>query len=135
MLIGSLLREAEEEIGLPRGKVRVVGLLDDIPSWDNTQSVTPVVGKHACTHTRVRMRAHRMRAHAHARTRACAQVRWRTTSRWRSCRETRAKLPPLFTSHSQARWSTRSVCWRDRKVPMYYFDVRGYANAGDGERL
>jgi hypothetical protein len=42
---------------------------------------------------------------------------------------------PLVDLQTEARWSTRSVCWRDRNVPMYYFDVRGYANAGDGERL
>ena len=36
--VDTALREAEEEIGLPRSSVHVVGQLDDIPNWDNTQA-------------------------------------------------------------------------------------------------
>jgi 8-oxo-dGTP pyrophosphatase MutT (NUDIX family) len=38
------LREAEEEIGLPRELVRVLGELDDFPTIFDDVSVTPVVG-------------------------------------------------------------------------------------------
>ena len=38
------LREAEEEIGLPRDAVEVLGLLDDFPTRTDAVAVTPVVG-------------------------------------------------------------------------------------------
>jgi len=38
------LREAEEEVGLPKGAVEVLGLLDDFPTRTDTVAVTPVVG-------------------------------------------------------------------------------------------
>lgn len=39
------LREAEEEIALPRAGVEVIGLLDDLPTISDTVAVTPVVGR------------------------------------------------------------------------------------------
>lgn len=44
-IIATALREAEEEIGLPRDRVEVIGLLDDIPTVTGQQIVTPVVGR------------------------------------------------------------------------------------------
>ena len=41
---GTALREAEEEIDLPKGEVEVLGLLDDFPTRTDTVAVTPVVG-------------------------------------------------------------------------------------------
>jgi len=38
------LREADEEVGLPKGAVEVLGLLDDFPTRTDTVAVTPVVG-------------------------------------------------------------------------------------------
>lgn len=39
------LREAEEEVGLPRERVELLGLLDDHLTWQGTTVVTPVVGR------------------------------------------------------------------------------------------
>jgi len=41
---GTALREAEEEIGLPREAAEILGLLDDFPTRTDTIAVTPVVG-------------------------------------------------------------------------------------------
>lgn len=38
------MREAEEEVGLPRDAVQCLGMLDDVHTWDDKVSVTPVVG-------------------------------------------------------------------------------------------
>ena len=38
------LREAEEEVGLPRGHVDILGLLDDFPTVTGDTIVTPVIG-------------------------------------------------------------------------------------------
>lgn len=42
--VATALREAEEEVGLPRQQVEVVGLLDDFPTVTGDTIVTPVVG-------------------------------------------------------------------------------------------
>ena len=42
--VNTALREAEEEVGLPKGAVEVLGLLDDFPTRTDTVAVTPVVG-------------------------------------------------------------------------------------------
>jgi 8-oxo-dGTP pyrophosphatase MutT (NUDIX family) len=42
--VNTALREAEEEVGLPKGAVEVLGLLDDFPTRSDTVVVTPVVG-------------------------------------------------------------------------------------------
>lgn len=44
-IVETALREAEEEIGLPRDRVEVLGLLDDIPTVTGKQIVTPIVGR------------------------------------------------------------------------------------------
>lgn len=44
-IVETALREAEEEIGLPRERVEVLGRLDDIPTVTGRQIVTPVVGR------------------------------------------------------------------------------------------
>ena len=42
-LVATALREAEEELGVPRDRVRVLGLLDDVPT-PSQFVITPVVG-------------------------------------------------------------------------------------------
>jgi 8-oxo-dGTP pyrophosphatase MutT (NUDIX family) len=42
--VNTALREAEEEVGLPKGAVQVLGLLDDFPTSTDAVAVTPVVG-------------------------------------------------------------------------------------------
>ncbi len=42
-IVDAALREAEEEVGLPRAHVEVLGLLDDFPTVRGEQIVTPVV--------------------------------------------------------------------------------------------
>lgn len=42
--IETALREAEEELALPRGSVDVIGLLDDVPTTVSNYVITPVVG-------------------------------------------------------------------------------------------
>jgi len=39
------LREAEEEVGLPRGRVEILGALDDQIARTATVAVTPIVGR------------------------------------------------------------------------------------------
>jgi len=41
--VAAALREAQEEIGLPPERVRVLGLLDDLPTHTDAVAVTPVV--------------------------------------------------------------------------------------------
>jgi 8-oxo-dGTP pyrophosphatase MutT (NUDIX family) len=41
--VRAALREAQEEIGLPSGCARVLGLLDDLPTHTDAVAVTPVV--------------------------------------------------------------------------------------------
>ena len=42
--IDTALREAHEEVGLNRDDIKVLGMLDDLPSFNNDTAVTPVVG-------------------------------------------------------------------------------------------
>jgi 8-oxo-dGTP pyrophosphatase MutT (NUDIX family) len=42
--VSTALREAEEEVGLPKEAVEVLGLLDDFPTRSDEVVVTPVVG-------------------------------------------------------------------------------------------
>jgi 8-oxo-dGTP pyrophosphatase MutT (NUDIX family) len=43
--VDTALREAEEEVGLPRSAVEVLGLLDDLSTRSDMVAVTPVVGR------------------------------------------------------------------------------------------
>jgi 8-oxo-dGTP pyrophosphatase MutT (NUDIX family) len=43
--VATALRETEEEIGLPRAHVEVLGALDDFPTVTDRVAVTPVVGR------------------------------------------------------------------------------------------
>lgn len=43
-LVTTALRETEEEVGVPRGHVRVLGAIDDVPTIATDFLVTPVVG-------------------------------------------------------------------------------------------
>jgi 8-oxo-dGTP pyrophosphatase MutT (NUDIX family) len=43
--VDTALREAEEEIGLPRDAVEILGVLDDFPTVTDLVAVTPVVGR------------------------------------------------------------------------------------------
>lgn len=100
------LREATEEISLPRSTVRVLGVLDDIPNYDNTQAVTPVVGYVSCT-------VDQMIADP---------------------REVQSIFAvPLIDLQEESRWSTKTMTWRGMEVQQYYFDVAPYA--GEGEEL
>ena len=47
--VGTALREAHEEVGLLPQHVGVLGLLDDLPSFDNETAVAPVVARLAPT--------------------------------------------------------------------------------------
>jgi 8-oxo-dGTP pyrophosphatase MutT (NUDIX family) len=44
-IVGTALREAEEEIGLAPDRVEVLGLLDDFLTHDGAVAVTPIVGR------------------------------------------------------------------------------------------
>lgn len=44
-VVDAALREAEEEVGLPRDRVEILGMLDDIPTVTGTTVVTPIVGR------------------------------------------------------------------------------------------
>lgn len=44
-VIAAALREADEEIALPREGVEVLGMLDDLPTHDDRVAVTPVVAR------------------------------------------------------------------------------------------
>ena len=44
-VVGTALREAEEEIGLSSDRVEVFGLLDDLLTRDGAVAVTPIVGR------------------------------------------------------------------------------------------
>lgn len=43
-IVETALREAEEELGLPRRHVEVLGVLDDVPTNVSNYLITPVVG-------------------------------------------------------------------------------------------
>ncbi len=104
------IREAEEEVGLPRSAVRVLGLLDDVPNLDNSVSVTPVVAHVAESFDVGRL---------------VAQP---------------SEVASIFTvplSHlsDDARWTTRQHSWQGMHVTQFYYDVSSYDGAGEGEDL
>lgn len=102
------IREAEEEIGLPRAAVRVIGLLDDIPNWDNTQVVTPVVG--------------------HVRDFPLEQL-------VAEPREVASIFAvPLAHLQEESRWTSKEMNWKGVGIQQFYFDVVPYG-AGDGDQL
>ena len=105
------LREAEEEVGLPRSAVRILGLLDDLPTWDNQQCVTPVVGY-------------------------CGDLEIATLVR-NPAEVERIFSVPLRDLQDESRWVTKPMTWMGTTYRQFYFDVAAYAGeeAGAAEKL
>ena len=136
------LREATEEVSLPAASVRVLGLLDDIPNWDNTLAVTPVVG-HIEPSTRVE-----------ALVAQPDEVAGATTfrSRGSSLESGPCVLPartagwnpglagiftvPLSDLQTASRWTVKEAGWHGvGTIQQYYFSVDTYRGAGEGPDL
>jgi coenzyme A diphosphatase NUDT7 len=101
------LREAREEVGLSPSAVRVIGLLDDLPTWDNRQAVSPVVG--FCKDLRESQLVHDP-----------AEVE-------------RVFSVPLTHLQEESRWVEKPMDWRGTTFPQYYFDVAAYTGETPGE--
>ena len=95
--VGAALREAEEEIGLPRENVEVLGLLDDFPTVNDEMTVTPVVS------------------------------RVRSIPALRPAPEEVARIffIPLDSLQQPERWVTRMVERYGRDWPLYFFEHDG----------
>jgi 8-oxo-dGTP pyrophosphatase MutT (NUDIX family) len=108
--VATALRETEEEIGVPASKIKILGCLDDIPNWDNSQSVTPVVGLVDESFTVEDMKP---------------------------SKDEVANIfsVPLVDLEDETRWTTKEMTWKGAKMAQFYFDVREYKNAGKGEKL
>jgi 8-oxo-dGTP pyrophosphatase MutT (NUDIX family) len=105
------LREASEEIGLAPAAVRVLSLLDDLPTWDNKMAVSPVVGY-------------------------CGELDMATLVRNPQEVE-RIFAVPLRDLQDERKWETRPTEWMGQTYPQYFFDVTAYSNEkpGEAERL
>ena len=102
-------REALEEISLPPERVRVLGMLDDIPNWNNTQAVTPVVG------------------HVDAAL---------LTDLVADPREVASIFTvPLADLETASRWTTKQIPWQGHMSTQFFFDVGAYKGSGEGEQL
>ena len=97
---GTALREAFEEIGLARADARVLGLLDDLPSYKNDMAVTPVVA---------RLQPHLAPADF---TPNKAEV-------------ARVFSIPMAELLRAERWREKQIEWRGQPLTQYYFDHDG----------
>lgn len=95
--VDTALREAEEEIALPRDRVEVLGHLDDFPTVTNQVVVTPVVARVADV-SRLRP--------------APAEV-------------ARIFTIPVETLRDPAAWEVRRVHRLGRRFPVYFFHHDG----------
>ena len=96
-IIETALREAEEEVGLSRDNVQIVGQIDDLISVHREVMVTPSIGL-------VR-----------------SSVRWRTNP----MEVAKIFTIPLSQLQEQNRWRAEFKTWGSRQVPIYYFDYEG----------
>jgi 8-oxo-dGTP pyrophosphatase MutT (NUDIX family) len=103
------VRETHEEIGLPPESLRVVGLLDDIPNYDNTQSVTPVV--------------------------AVVDPAFDTANLIKSPEVSAIFSVPVPDLEKDENWTTKEMEWKGHQVTQFFFDCRAYPSAGTGEAL
>ena len=95
------LREAFEEVGLRSSDVNVLGMLDDIPSFKNDTTVTPVV---AWCQPHIGIREH-LRANADE--------------------VDRIFEVPLTELCDGDRWEVRAAEWRGQQIDQYYFQSQG----------
>lgn len=91
------LREAEEEVGLPRGHVELLGQLDDLPTIHRTTIVTPVVGR-------------------------VAQL---PPLRPEPGEVARIFTIPVAALQARAGWRVQHTEWGGQSWPVYYFDHDG----------
>ncbi len=95
--IDAALREAEEEIGLSREHVEVLGVLDDFPTITNEVRVTPVV----------------------------ARLETLPDLRPEPSEVARVFLIPLSLLQEPERWTSRVVERNAQSWPVYYFEHDG----------
>jgi len=98
--IETSLREAREEVGLRHTDARILGMLDDIPSFQNDTSVTPVVA--------------RLAPHADISTLAA-----------NSREVSRIFAIPIDELLERSRWEVRPAEWRGKPIEQYYFRSQG----------
>ncbi len=95
--VETALREAHEEVDLPREQVSIVGLLDDLPARRDDLAVTPVVGA----------------------------VRNPVTLTPQADEVARIFTVPLDTLSDPARWRSEELHHDGRTWPVFYFDYAG----------
>lgn len=95
-LIETALREADEEIGLARGELEVVGMLDDVIARGSVV-VTPTV----------------------------AWLPGRPTLEANPAEVARIFTIPLAAMQIAEGWRTQTISWKGRHWPMYFFDYDG----------
>ena len=96
-VVDTALRESEEEVGLPRDRVEILGQLDDMLTVTGDMIVTPVVGR----------------------------VRRLPPLVANPGEVARVFTIPLATLREPSGWTTRSWSTRKGPVPVYYFDYDG----------
>jgi 8-oxo-dGTP pyrophosphatase MutT (NUDIX family) len=97
-IIETALREAEEEVGLPRENVTVIGLLDDLISKNIEIMVTPSIG-----------------------------VITTPPETWTPNPSEVAKVfeIPLSMLYEAHRWRIEQKVWKTKSINIYYFDFEG----------
>ena len=96
-IVETALREAEEEVGLPRDRVEVLGTLDDMLTVTGDMIVTPIIGR----------------------------VRRLPPLKINPQEVARAFTIPLAHLRAPAAWTTRSWTTPSGAVPVYYFPYDG----------
>lgn len=95
-LIETALREADEEVGLARDEVRVLGMLDDVIARGST-IVSPTV----------------------------AWLPGRPTLAANPAEVARIFTIPIAALQIAEGWRTQTISWKGRSWPMYFFDYDG----------